>query len=331
MSSYDNDSGPVMDWIRSNLVPIWERLRYPIFSFVNLIALVFTLASGFSIFIASTLESRDSKELVYAITICLIVLLLLLVLLFREVSVVRRRRIASSISKQAEAMERLQTVWSVLRNCADGRRSLEISRSILQDILTIYSEIYGGVCGARCRVCIKLIETIDDEYYVYTLARDRKSARDNRHDDMRRQREHVDLLKENSDFIKLWSPEFSDEGFFFSRDLKKEKDYSSTSLNYRRNIIGDPNRPTDRWVLPYRSAIVWPIRQEADRDLPSVDIDRCVGFLAVDTARPGMLRISDAAIGGILARSLYPILDLFADVDRETAHQRQTEKSNRES
>lgn len=306
-----------MDTVLSFFRDLWDRLQYPLRSVMNLAAILVGLANGGAIFYASITEAKDEASVIYAATLSFITLFLLVAIFIREVSVVRRRRIASSVSRQADAFERLQTVWSVLHRRPREKRSLEIARSILQEVLTQYAFVYGSIAQNRCRFCIKLIEFIDGEYYVYTLARDRVSARENRHDDAKRQRDRVDPLNGNSDFVKLWSPELTDEGFFYSKDLAREKDYSSTSLNYKANIAGDPYKRSDHWQLNYRSTIVWPIRQETNPNLPNLEHDRCIGFLAVDTARPGVLRIADAAIGEVLARGLYPVLEAFADVDQE--------------
>jgi hypothetical protein len=89
------------------------------------------------------------------------------------------------------------------------------------------------------------------------------------------------------------------------------------------NIKGNSNVPLrKRWLLPYQSAIVCPIRQEEAAHL-GMHADRCIGFLAIDSATVGVFRRQwDVPLGKAFAHAMYGPLNMYAELDRLTGSQR---------
>jgi len=156
--------------------------------------------------------------------------------------------------------------------------------------------------------------------FIFTLARDRRSAKENKSNDKKREEGKHDKLSANSDFLSLWDPQKDDPGYFFSEDLRQEDTYESSSLNYWRNIEGNPYRTAqDEWPLWYRATIVWPIRQEPRDELGMNDYI-CLGFVTVDSRVPGAFdEYEHAPFGRILANSLFPVLELYGELSAVVA------------
>lgn len=89
-------------------------------------------------------------------------------------------------------------------------------------------------------------------------------------------------------------------------------------MNYWRNIARNPNKTVDNeWLLPYRSTIVWPIRREVREDLGICE-ELCLGFVTVDSFVPHIFIASEhAPLGKILANALFPVVDLYTQLERE--------------
>jgi len=241
--------------------------------------------------------------------------------------------LARTFSQQAHALDILRETRSLLRVHAISYREkndpvppeiLSRARLRIQEALTEYAHTYSVIANTRCRLCVKMIRTRSgnehedpsiDDFFIYTLARDADSASENRKHDEKRRDNFLDQLKDNSDFLELWSQDIEDEGIFFSGDLRSEKEYETSSLNYRRNILGNPNtKPEEGWPLWYTSTIVWPIRQEKDEDL-GIMHEAHHGFLTVDSQVPHAFdRDIDVPLGRILANALLPVLDLYTEL-----------------
>jgi hypothetical protein len=97
--------------------------------------------------------------------------------------------------------------------------------------------------------------------------------------------------------------------FFFSNDLTRRVHYTNTSFK----VYGKPPEkkwyhsrfPASSWTLPYRAAIVWPI-QQLESDSLQFEALGCIGFLAVDCARPNSFRKQlDVPLGAGIGDALY--------------------------
>lgn len=169
---------------------------------------------------------------------------------------------------------------------------IKVQLIAILDMLCVY---YKRVTGKKCRACIKTIYE-DNKHiaYVSTYVRDSLSLEVTRHGI----KYQSDLLLDNSDFDFLSSPT-QDKGYFFSNNLQQDyraninsaRPYKNTSL---------PKKPFDpeKWPLPYKSSIVWPIRS-----------GECIGFLALDTAETeAFIETRDIMFGQIVATHLYYII-----------------------
>ena len=196
----------------------------------------------------------------------------------------------------------------------------------LNQILDSIAACYSILAGRTCRVTIKeLTPSLD----VKTVARDTISASSAAGTS---QIEHP--LEKNTDFKNLWYCLDGASRYFHSnnllRDWKAHK-YLNTSFN----IHGDPEvlnffgmSMVTKWRLPYKSAMVFPIRYVHDWTrwplLPGVE-SRIVqdgppdvwGFLCVDSASTGVFKLPHAAeVGGAFADALY-ILFTFSKARSE--------------
>jgi hypothetical protein len=97
--------------------------------------------------------------------------------------------------------------------------------------------------------------------------------------------------------------------------LKLDETYESSSLNYWNNIQRSGfKHNADAWKLPYRSTIVWAIRQDIRKDL-GISNHRTLGFLAVDSLSAGAFeRDLHVDLGSVLANALFPILEIYSNI-----------------
>lgn len=240
----------------------------------------------------------------------------------RERELLRRAQYVTVLGHQDKASRLLRDLVVYMADHQEPpgltREVMSVARNKLQEILSLYSHVYSTLTGTRCRMCLKLMRTDQakevsaSNIYIYALARDGVSADECNKKDARRAREKLDKLKNNSDYLKLWDENIDDGGYFFSKDLSKEKDYESSSVNFVTNVERNPNRVKENgWLLWYKSTIVWPIRRESSQEL-GLETEVCLGFLSVD-AQPADAFIHDehVALGRLLAYALFPILDLY--------------------
>lgn len=311
---------------------LWARIRYPLRAFFAWLALVVGLIGGIVTLTLSVTESATAKEWILSLSLAAITIVALSALAVLGTQISGHQNFTSTLSLQNQASETLRDLRIFLRESVDDvgagnaipRGTLSRAQQIIEEILTVYSNIYSIWTATRCRTCVKLIDVgqrnggtpvSPETVILFTLARDKYSAKEQKKHDKKRADERLDKLNDNSDFLRLWDEEVDDDGFFLSEDLRKEPEYDTSSINYWRNVVGNPNRNTgDKWPLWYISTIVWPIRQEPREDI-GITEQTCLGFLAVDSRVPRVFN-SDAHpyLGKILANALYPILDLYTQL-----------------
>lgn len=318
----------------------WRRraaeINYALRGFLGWLAAVIGVAGGGSSLVVGITANTGVREWVLSLSLTLIGVIALLTLAYREWSRAKPTRVADTMPAQARASELLRNLHVFLRRtlmrsqCGDALSHDVIfqARAIIEEILTIYSDVYSIITATKCRLSIKLIDFGEigsmtaeelnrgENIYVFTLARDSASTRENKNADAKRENEKLDQLIENTDFLSLWDLTHDDTGFFHSADLRSEKDYKSSSLSFWRTKQENPGSVAIRdWPLPYRSTLVWPIRQEPRGELGIVEYDT-VGFLAVDSPTPGAFDLeTNAPIGTMLANGLHPILKLYNELD----------------
>jgi len=312
------------------------EINYALKGFLGWLAAVIGVAGGGSSLVVGITANSSVREWVLSLTLTLIVLISLLTLAYREWSRAKPTRVADTMPHQARASEILRSLHvflhkNLMKAQIGGALSSDVifqARVNIEEILTIYSDIYSIITATKCRLSIKLMDFGEigsltaeqlnrgENIHVFTLARDSASTRENKNADAMRENEKLDRLIENTDFLSLWDLTYDDTGFFSSADLRSEKDYKSSSLSFWRTKQENPGSVAIRdWPLPYRSTIVWPIRQEPRAELGIADYDT-VGFLAVDSPTPGAFDIeTNAPIGTTLANGLHPILKLYNELD----------------
>lgn len=324
------------------------EINYALRGFLGWLAAVIGVAGGGSSLIVGISANATLREWVLSLSLTLIVVIALLTLAYREWTRAKPTRVADTMQNQARASELLRDLHVFLRNrlaqSARGetlsRDAISQARTCIEEILTIYSDVYSIITATKCRLSIKMIDfseigsltadelNMEKSIYVFTLARDRSSKRENKNADLQREKEKLDRLIENTDFVSLWDMTRDDGGFFHSPDLRNEKEYESSSLTFWRTKHANPGSVAiEDWPLPYRSTIVWPIRQEPRAELGLEEYDT-VGFLAVDSPSPGAFDIgTNAPIGTILANGLHPILKLYNELDIVLKRQPQGSKA----
>lgn len=310
----------------------WAAIRYPLGSLVAWVATVIGIIGGGAGLLAGITQEQSTQHLIWAVALAAIAIVSFGVFAVSHMWRSRAQAIANTIGQQALASDLLRETRNFLRIHAISKRQghnvpadvLGRARQRIQDVLTAYADVFSSTVGARCRMCIKLIRIkptmgdeipAEDDFYIYALARDELSASENKRHDKKRNEEYLDALNANSDFLGLWSQDIADDGIFFSGDLRSEKGYLTSSVNYRRNIQKNPNRNDQTpWPLWYISTIVWPIRQE-NNDALGIEDYAQHGFLTVDSrARNAFDRETHVAMGRMLANALYPVLDLYTEL-----------------
>ena len=309
----------------------WASLRYPLGSVVAWTATVVGGVAGIAALAEGAFAGDSARETIWGVSLAVIALISFAIFAYYQLAHASATAIAGTLGQQAQASDMLLQTRNFLRVHALAHRQgipvpadvLGRARHRIQEALTIYANIFSATTKTRCRFCVKLIRLKPDvqgaptagDFYLYALARDELSASENKIDDQKRTSEFLDALKDNSDFVRLWSDELSDEGVFFCGDLRKAVDYESSSLNFRRNIMGSPNRNhSAHWPLWYVSTIVWPIRQEKNDGI-GIPVQTQHGFLTVDSrVRNVFDREVHVSMGRILSNALFPVLDLYTEL-----------------
>lgn len=196
-----------------------------------------------------------------------------------------------------------------------------LARNSFADILDDIAQIFSMLTGTKCRACIKAIELIGDTAYTLTLARDKASRKALYERDIRRWETKNDPVEDNV---------LDHEGppYVLINNLPGKKGFKSTSFR-----VYGPNRDEAesditwrsrryerrRWPLPYRSTIVWAIRQPSALDL-QFPAEGIVGFLGVDSeARNVFERRWDPQLGLAFADALFHPCLLYSGLqDDET-------------
>lgn len=296
------------------------RLRYPFSAFFGWFGTTVGILSGCAALVEYATRNTTTREWVLSMTLGLMTAASLVVLGYREYRLSRRSKFADILTHQEHASEILRDLRLFLRHHASVPSTqvpddvLARARGMIGEVLSIYSDIFSILTSTRCRTCVKLIDvgaTSPGEVHIFTLARDWLSSKENKNHDRVRAEQKLDKLNGNSDFLQLWDPHVDDEGYYLCNNLTREPNYTTSSLNYWRNVAGNPNKSAAVWPLWYRSTVVWPIRREPRPDLGISGPD-CLGFVTVDSHLPNtFVREEHPPLGKMLANSLFPILDLY--------------------
>lgn len=246
-------------------------------------------------------------------------MLLLVGSIIREWSRLRKERYANIFDK-------LQAIGAALKdsNTFLAQQTLEPMREVAQfsqlfrrdivEVLDSFAEIFSMVTGTVCRTSIKSILVDSSKLYVYTFARDTESMKVNAKLDKDRLDQKLDELRENEDFYSIFEER---REFFIENDLPNRRGYRNSSFS----IYGVPPQGTGiitklfsgiGWTLPYRSTMVFPIRQ-LEPATGSAESAGCIGFLTVDSAFRNVFepRI-DGPLGATVSSALFHPLSTYA-------------------
>ncbi len=313
-------------WFKQQVFDL--KKNFPLGATIGTIGTIIGVLGGGAALLDSFGANTTVREWVLSVTLGLVTVIALFVLAMKERQFSRHSKYVATLHQQEKVTEVLRDLRIYLRRFGRGREAptrdvLAKTRVMAGEILTIYSQIFSSLTGTRCRTCVKLLymppseatETSVDDILVITFARNSISSNEERTHDERRAAEKLDKLKDNSDFVSLFDPEKSDSGFFLSNNLPNERDYETSSWNYRTNIISSRNAPkSSKWPLWYKSTIVWPVRRDRNEEL-GIENTVCLGFVTVDSELTDVFTSEHVQLGKMLANSFYPILDQYVNLD----------------
>ena len=277
-------------------------------------------ASIVSCVLAARVPDPSTSELLFSIFLIFITFICLL-----YVFIVARGR----LHRYAETVYYYHYVNHILRDYtaqivhADTcDRNLD---DLLADVLTAIATCFSIVTGKQCRCCIK---NMNKDQEIIDVKRDNVSAAQAESQSILGRNDVRHTLEKNTDFYNLWYAEDGCKRAYLSNDLRDDYRY----CRYRNSsfeVLGAPQIGSflgytyvERWTLPYRSALVLPIRYISEFRLPSKkDADRqdanphwkCWGFLCIDCNSSNVFdpRYS-VELGGAFADLLY---SLFNELD----------------
>lgn len=317
--------------MRSLLATSWKRLRHPLGALVGWVATAIGIISGGAAILAGLEGYQSARELIWGVALSAIAIVSFAAFALQRMSREPARVVADTMAQQAQASDILRDACNLLAKHVPKKRDgaaippdvLTRARDSVQSALSVYADVFSATTGARCRLCVKLVRRrlgdvpvpTANDLFVYCLARDALSAKENKKHDKQRKDKWLDPLSANSDFLELWANEESDEGVFFCGDLRRERRYETSSINYRNNVHGNPNQNSgEDWPLWYVSTIVWPLRREENEAL-GVNEGPCHGFLTLDSAVAHLFdRELHVAMGRMLANALFPVIDLYTEL-----------------
>jgi hypothetical protein len=256
---------------------------------------------------------------------------LLFGLLFREITRIRKEKYAN-IQHDLHDIQHIardqHTLFDLMQDRTEENLKLQshLVQRNLQDCLNSFASALSIVTGTKCRAAIKMIEpgANPEKPVVFTYMRDIDSERHTKSDDQNRKADGSDLLEDNSDFVSV----FSEEGprWFFCNDLTTQPNYNNSrdpNLKSRSlsgiKAVWNLFRPVE-WKVPYRSTIVWPIRQmKMEEDIGGEF--SFAGFLTIDSPHRNVFDENfDTHLGAGVADCFYHILvrqDKIGTIDAE--------------
>lgn len=193
-------------------------------------------------------------------------------------------------------------------------------KSCLAEILGAFATAFSIIVNGPCRACVKVITLIPPDgrrpedisenermqhSYARTFCRDFATAEQIGHGDASPTEAPV---RDNTAFRFLF--EDVRVRYYLGNDLPRmmqQGQYGNTSI-HKYKTVGDPT-----WSLPYKAAMVWPIRIITDRALSPTGLftgqQVIIGYLAVDTiVANAFCPHVDFDVGALIADALYIFL-----------------------
>lgn len=254
---------------------------------------------------------QTDKELILLSFFSAYFLILLLFLLFFTINYSRKARYSEATKAIHDTVHASRDAYHYLDWCVSSKHPDVVYNEgdfceKTTRILTSLSTAFTLVTGTKCRSSLKVIgQDENDDLFVTTLARDNTSTEDknNRYNDANKRH----LISANTDFMLIAGHDYN---YFFHNNLPKYDDYQNSSIEEYRS----PN-DSRKWVLPYKSTIVWPIRYKR-RNNENNDRDADLyGFLTIDSSSRNVFSDKyDVDMGAIVADSLFATLDAYSKV-----------------
>lgn len=229
-------------------------------------------------------------------------------LILREIQTARRLSYGEVLAPVHNAVHYVRDTLHLISGLDEKDfATVHVSR-VLNDLATAMSI----VTGTSCRASIKVVagdNRIEDlgamsskerarHLLVRTFARDTINP-------LGPERERADFLSDNSDLRDLFQDR--NRRVFFSNDLHQ----LYRKGGYRNSHL--PDEAFEKWPLPYKSSIVWPIRRVGGTSALSQDAD-FLGFLCVDSPMTNVfVSRYDFEIGAMIADTLYCYMKANAD------------------
>ena len=246
--------------------------------------------------------------------IALIIILPLLVLSF----VLHKRkskfkRYYDAFPEIGKAFSYIHQINSPLPRNPDLAEDMEMLKYFCTYLALEYSKITNSICA----VCIKFIKI----EYIETLIRDHYSQSFRNEVEIKdRQNNIKHKLSENSHFRYIFDHEIGDKKlsskYFLGKDLAIEPDYQNSRI---KDVKLPPNKGIVNrfkrkraWskYLPYRTTLVVPIVPLNTVSLHNVRLE---GYLCIDSNKPNVFSVRDAAIIRGVADGIYPSIIKFRD------------------
>lgn len=264
----------------------------------ELIGLIGTLVGIVLSVIALTTKGNTEGTLVILFLLVSLIITFI-VMLVRERKFLKKERYADAVSAISDVFQEMKKVAARMQtdNAPQVREQLE-------KVVGAIAKTFSLVTGKNCRACIKVLLSEKKHgggtsFYVETLCRDKITPVEQKEQGTKHP------LEQNTDFETI----FKGEDSFFANNLPGiPPGYKNSSFN----VYGDP-ATTREWKLPYKSTIVWPVRERKPAVAPGCEEEQnLMGYLCVDAKDTHVFsRRYDVDLGVAFAEALYGLLKDF--------------------
>jgi hypothetical protein len=206
-------------------------------------------------------------------------------------------------------------------------RFCENIKDKLEGVLSELQLLFTSITATHCRTSLKAVYRLDEEYYYYTVARDRGTGQQLRRMDNKRVETNHDPLSKNKQFSRLFDDD-NEIWHYISDDLTCDSEFTSTSFTAYDHEWAERSgsslarsmpwkKTRQRWPLPYRSTIACIIRQAPANGIPETKTV-ALGFLTVDSESRGVFEERwDVQIMFSVADALYHLLREYLEIQNQ--------------
>jgi len=294
-------------WIRD---VVWNWKNHW-FEWFHVVYASIVIVSAFSNIWPSEAETRELLLLV-AFLIYFVVLLVFLILFTFKFS--RKSRYAEATKCLHSALHSARDAYHYLDWCkSEDHEKIVFDEerlcAYMKTTLTSIADAFTIVSGVRCRSSIKVLgQNSQGQLFVKTLARDEVSQVECQKKDSVETTSH--LVSLNTDFSEITEGNLD---YFYVGDLTKYLNYTNTSMKKHDSM------KSEKWTLPYKSTIVWPIRYvyiKSEVENGTGTHEDLYGFLTLDSSSVNsFIKRYDVQMGALLADSLFPVLNAYISLN----------------